>query len=81
MPPQRATGGSRQLGTPRVRPSHWAPRHRLGELKRAASKVADFTAFDHPRYVVNVLYLIGITAAFGACYYKHTDAPQGGSML
>ena len=28
--PQRVPGGSGQLGTPRVRPSHWAPRHRLG---------------------------------------------------
>ena len=25
-----------KLGTPRVRPSHWAPRHRFGGLKRAA---------------------------------------------
>ena len=30
MPPQGAPGGSGQLGTPRARPSHWAPRHRLG---------------------------------------------------
>ena len=30
VPPQRAPGGSGQPGSPRVRPSHWAPRHRLG---------------------------------------------------
>ena len=30
VPPQRAPGGSRQLGTPRARPRHWAPGHRLG---------------------------------------------------
>ena len=29
-----------------MRPGHWAPRHRLGGSKRAASKVADLTAFD-----------------------------------
>ena len=29
-PPQGASGGSRQLGTPRARPSHWDPSHRLG---------------------------------------------------
>ena len=30
VPPQRAPGGSAQLGTPRARPSHWAFSHRLG---------------------------------------------------
>ena len=30
VPPQGAPGGSGRLGTPRVRPSHWAPRHHLG---------------------------------------------------
>eukprot|EP00964_Phaeocystis_antarctica_P090758 scaffold58121_cov74-Phaeocystis_antarctica.AAC.3 len=29
-PPQGAPCGSRQLGTPRARPVHWAPCHRLG---------------------------------------------------
>ena len=29
-PPQGAPGGTRQLGTPRVRPSQWDPSHRLG---------------------------------------------------
>ena len=29
VPPQGAPGGPVQLGTPRVRPSHWAPSHRL----------------------------------------------------
>eukprot|EP00964_Phaeocystis_antarctica_P151579 scaffold119216_cov56-Phaeocystis_antarctica.AAC.1 len=28
--PQCAPGGSRQLGTPRVRPGHWVPSHGLG---------------------------------------------------
>ena len=30
VPPQRAPGAPVQLGTPRVRPSHGAPRYRLG---------------------------------------------------
>ena len=30
VPPQGAPGGSRQLGTPRVRPSHWASSHGPG---------------------------------------------------
>ena len=30
VPPQAAAGGSRQLGTPRVRPSHWASGRSLG---------------------------------------------------
>ena len=30
VPPQGAPGGSRQLGTPRERPGHWPPSHRLG---------------------------------------------------
>ena len=47
-PPQGAPGGSGQLGTPRVRPSHWPPSHRLGGATRAASHVADSTAFDPP---------------------------------
>ena len=29
-PPYGASGGSGQRGTPRARPSHWAPSHRLG---------------------------------------------------
>ena len=29
-PPQGAPCGSGQLGTPKARPGHWAPRHRLG---------------------------------------------------
>ena len=29
VPPQGALGGSRQLGTPRERPAHWAPSHCL----------------------------------------------------
>ena len=29
-PPQGAPGGSGQLGTPRKRPTHWAPSHCLG---------------------------------------------------
>ena len=34
-------GVSEQLGTPGKRPAHW-------ELEPAASKAAQFTAFDHP---------------------------------
>ena len=30
VPPRGAPGGSGQLGTPRVRPRHWAPSHCLG---------------------------------------------------
>ena len=30
VPPRGAPCGSGQLGTPRARPSHWAPRHCLG---------------------------------------------------
>ena len=30
VPPQGAPGGSRQLRTPRERPDHWPPSHRLG---------------------------------------------------
>ena len=30
VPPQSVPAGAKQLGTPRVRPSHWAPSHRLG---------------------------------------------------
>eukprot|EP00964_Phaeocystis_antarctica_P137268 scaffold101780_cov42-Phaeocystis_antarctica.AAC.1 len=30
VPPQRAPGGSGRLGTPRKRPTHWAPSHCLG---------------------------------------------------
>ena len=32
VPPQGAPGGSRQLGTPKKRPTHWAPSHCLGCL-------------------------------------------------
>ena len=45
VPPQGAPGGSGQLGTPRKRSSLWNLSHCL-EL--AASKAAQFTAFDHP---------------------------------
>ena len=30
VPPQGVPGGSGQLGTPRKRPAHWEPSHRLG---------------------------------------------------
>eukprot|EP00964_Phaeocystis_antarctica_P050645 scaffold29488_cov41-Phaeocystis_antarctica.AAC.2 len=33
-PPQGAPGGSRQRGTPRARPGHWAPSHCLGSPPR-----------------------------------------------
>mgnify|MGYP006188326177 FL=1 len=49
-PPQSAPGGPGQLGTPRKRPTHWAPSRCLrgARASRRASKAADFTAFDHP---------------------------------
>ena len=46
VPPQGTPSGSGRLGTPRARPSHWAPRHRL---ERAASKTANSIAVDHRR--------------------------------
>ena len=48
VPPQGAPGGSGQLGTPRVRPSHQAPQPPPRGLKRAASKVADSAAVEPP---------------------------------
>ena len=52
MPPQRAPGGSGQLGTPRVRPSRWAPRHRLGGPSELPPKggrhTKNATAFGYP---------------------------------
>ena len=38
VPPQGDPGGSRQLGTPRVRPGHWAPSHRLGGSREPPPK-------------------------------------------
>ena len=38
VPAQRAPGGSGQLGTPRARPSHWAPSHRLGNSSERPPK-------------------------------------------
>ena len=47
-PPQRAPGGSVQLGTPRARPSHWAPQPPPRGLpaSRLQRALADVTAFD-----------------------------------
>eukprot|EP00964_Phaeocystis_antarctica_P039299 scaffold22482_cov69-Phaeocystis_antarctica.AAC.1 len=47
-PPQGAPGNSGQLGTSRVRPSHWPPSRCLVVHERATSKVADSTEFGHP---------------------------------
>ena len=47
VPPQRAPGGSRQLGTPRVRPRPLGAPPPPRGLERAAPKVVDFTTFDH----------------------------------
>ena len=51
VPPQGAPGGSGRVGTPRVeaRPLGAPPPPRA--FKRAASKVANFTAFIHPGYM------------------------------
>ena len=43
--PRLAAQGSSAL--PGQRPGHRAPSHRLGGLKRASSKVAGFTGFEH----------------------------------
>ena len=48
MPPQGAPGGSGELGTPGVRPRSLGAQPSPRGLRRAASKVADFTAFDPP---------------------------------
>eukprot|EP00964_Phaeocystis_antarctica_P154914 scaffold123835_cov57-Phaeocystis_antarctica.AAC.1 len=42
-----APGGSRQPGTPRARPRPLATQPLPRVLEPAASKAADFTAFDH----------------------------------
>ena len=50
-----------QLGTPRVRPSHWGAPPPPRGLKRAASKVANFTAFECPsRHLDTVLALCAV---------------------
>ena len=48
-PPQGAPGGSGQLGTPRVRPAHWAPSHRLSGAggSRLQSRRPPPPAFEH----------------------------------
>ena len=38
VPPQSVPAGSGQLGTPRVRPRHWAPSHRLGGSSELSPK-------------------------------------------
>ena len=47
-PPQGAPSSSGQLGTPRMRPSHWPPSRCLVVHERATSRAADSTAFGHP---------------------------------
>ena len=42
-----ARWGPVQLGTPRVRPSHRAPSHRLGGPRERPAKVADCFAIHH----------------------------------
>ena len=54
-PPRRAPGGPARLGTPRLRLSHRGAQPPPQLLERAASKVADFTAFDLRPLTVQVL--------------------------